>query len=308
MRGLARAKRIVGQCLRYASKPRMALFDAHRVIESQSARDRLADVAAAVLRWRAGALNGGGDVGASAAARDAERLRTDGLVRLPDMLSGVQIDEILRWLEGRTCTAPYQPERGPFSPAQPPPDVHIAEYDPGTIVAAPHLLAVANTPSVLRLAEVFLGAKPTISNLSLWWSFPQVSDAREAQLFHRDVDDLRFCKLFIYMSDVDQDSGPHVFVHGSPGSPACRPIRRYGDDEVRTAFGDAAIEYLCGHRGASFVANTLGVHKGLPPQRTKRLLFQVQYSLFPLMSLTYRPIPSPQVFPWDRYVNRLYVS
>jgi hypothetical protein len=306
--GLSRLKDLAARCAQYATKPRLVLFEAHRAIESQVARDRLADLAAVLIRWRSGYLvrSAGGE---PIQPNGAAGLRTDGVVKLPRLLNDGQIDEILRWLEPHQCRAQYDLKRGTFLASQVPPDVHLAEYDAESIIQAPYLLSVANDPRILSMVEEFLGAKPTISNLSLWWSFPRVREAYEAQLFHRDVDDLRFCKLFVYLTDVDMDSGPHVFVHGSPGAAACRQIRRYGDEEVKTAFGESAIEYLCGNRGASFVANTGGVHKGLPPLKTKRLLFQVQYSLFPIFASSYSPVPlPPSASALDRYVNRLYVS
>ncbi len=303
----SRVKSLAVRCAYYAQRPRLAIFDAHRAIESQTVRDRLADVAAAVLRLRAGQLprTAGWE---PIDPEGASYLRHDGLVPIPPLLDEAQIEETVQWLASRACRAPYHVGSGTFLAEHAPPEVQIANYDDDSIMRAPHLLALANDPHILSMVEQFLGAKPTISNLSLWWSFPRANEAIEAQLFHRDVDDLRFCKLFVYLTDVDLDSGPHVFVHGSPTSSACRHIRRYHDDEVEAEFGSAAIEYLCGERGTTFVANTSGVHKGLPPLRTKRLLFQVQYSLFPIFSSKYRPVPLQTALGLDPYVNRLYVS
>ncbi len=53
-----------------------------------------------------------------------------------------------------------------------------------------------------------------------WWSFP-TKTASEADLsrasfkFHFDLDDWRMLKFFFYLSDVDADAGPHVYVRGS---------------------------------------------------------------------------------------------
>jgi hypothetical protein len=302
MRGL------VVRWLTLATRPKLALFEAHRAIESQRVRDALADAASAWLRRR-----GGLSTSIASSPIDPEgasRLRDDGVVRLPKLLTDQQVDEIVGWLEPHHCGSPYHRARGEFHPDRAPAEVHLGEYDAAVIVRAPHLLALANHPGILAMVEQFLGAKPTISNLSLWWSFPRDAEAKEAQLFHRDVDDLRFCKLFVYLTDVDMDSGPHVFVHGSVLSPACRRIRRYSDSEVTATFGADTIEYMCGKRGEAFIANTGGVHKGLPPSRAKRLLFQAQYSLFPILAYSYQPvaIAASAGVHLDQYVNRLYVA
>ena len=53
---------------------------------------------------------------------------------------------------------------------------------------------------------------------NLWWTFPgnhtQLDRKKHAHMFHRDIDDFKFLKLFIYINDVGIDNGPHVVVQG----------------------------------------------------------------------------------------------
>jgi hypothetical protein len=35
------------------------------------------------------------------------------------------------------------------------------------------------------------------------------------QAFHRDSEDWRYLKILVYLSDVDDGAGPHVYLHGS---------------------------------------------------------------------------------------------
>ena len=41
-------------------------------------------------------------------------------------------------------------------------------------------MAAANRPDVLAVVESFLGARPTLSDLRLWWSYPRAA-GRESQ-------------------------------------------------------------------------------------------------------------------------------
>lgn len=285
----------------------MALYEAHRQIVSPRKRGLLADAAAFLLRKRNGLLfQDGAD---SAANEAALRLASEGLVPLDPVLTTEQLEQLINWLAPQFCRDPYEPNGQRYLASQTPPQLRLGQYTPSVIVRAPYLLQLANEPRVLAIAEKFLGAKPTISNLSLWWSFATGQTPQEAQLFHRDVDDLRFCKLFVYLTEVDMNSGPHVFVKGSPPSEQCCQIKRYPDDEIVQAFGKDALTYLCGEPGSAFLANTSGVHKGMPPTKQRRLLFQAEYSLFPIMCEEYDPISVIDLpFAPDPYVNRLYLK
>lgn len=38
---------------------------------------------------------------------------------------------------------------------------------------------------------------------------------KQTQKWHRDPDDVRICKLFVYLNDVDENGGPFIYVKGS---------------------------------------------------------------------------------------------
>ena len=121
------------------------------------------------------------------------------------------------YFKGKDCVDPYRPHLGQFrGPTNTPPETHVANYSIETVAGAPHAFAISNHPNVLAVVAAVLGAKPTIALMSAWWSLPRADGAPEhAEMFHRDIDDYRFIKLFCYLTDVDEASGPHVFVRGS---------------------------------------------------------------------------------------------
>lgn len=166
---------------------------------------------------------------------------------------------------------------------------------------------IVNNPDILASMASILGCKPTISNLSAWWSVAGKSPAQGPEKFHRDIDDWMFIKLFLYLTDVTEEAGPHVFVRGSHRIPKLLQVRRHEDDEVKREFGEENVLQFTGPAGTAFLENTFGFHKGTPPRAVNRLIFQAQYSLSPIGIYDYEPVTTTKIV-GDEYTNRLYVA
>jgi hypothetical protein len=135
--------------------------------------------------------------------------------------------------------------------------------------------------SVLRIAQAYLGAPPVQDLVAMWWTAASTtSSSAAAQQYHFDLDRLRFLKLFVYLTDVSSETGPHMYVRGSHRSlPAeLRADRRFADDEVLRHFDGERIASITGPRGTMFLADTRGLHKGVPVVRGERLVFQLEYA------------------------------
>ena len=175
----------------------------------------------------------------------------------------------------------------------------FASYFLDQVFACPHLLDIANDATVLSVVEGYLGTVPTILGMSAWWSFADPAGATEAQLFHLDVDDLRFCKMFIYLTDVDEDNGPFTYMEGTHVLEYLGDIRRQWpggvdefdkwyfrtlrktDGQIKRVFGYDPVQ-ITGPAGTLFMANTFGAHKGMPPKTGERLACQVLYGISPM--------------------------
>ncbi|MDE2454569.1 MAG: hypothetical protein KGL43_13335, partial [Burkholderiales bacterium] len=256
---------------------------------------------------------------ASAAAAGnprARELRATGISHFGPLLSDAQAGELQRYFLGKPVHDPYRDASRRFLPdsAERHPDSHIAHHDALDIIRAPHLFGLANRPDILAVAADFLGCKPTLGYLASWWSYPTRLGAQQAEHFHRDVDDWRFVKLFVYLTDVAADNGPHIYVSRSASSPALRRIRRYDDAEVVQAFGRDNVLELTARAGEGFMEDTFGMHKGQPVASGRRLIFQAVYSMF---ALPYGPksavarideVRLPDGSRPDPWINRLYLS
>lgn len=238
---------------------------------------------------------------------DVEDLNTKGYLNIGQLLSNDEVASIQSEIKDFTCFDPFRKQLGDFNILEAPKQVSVANYKRSDLATLKSILDIANNTNILEVVSSFLGATPTISNINMWWSLSSKEKAEQAQLFHRDVDDFKFCKLFIYLTDVDMESGPHVYVKGSSVSNSLLKIRRYNDAEIETAFGKDNITYFTAPKGSSFMVNTYGFHKGLLPKKNNRLLMQIQYSLNPIGIENYAPVDIGN-HPYDAYINRLILK
>ena len=176
---------------------------------------------------------------------------------------------------------------------------NVADYAHADLLALPAVRRFVCEPVALAAAERFLEGPPLLITLAAWWSFPE-HEARDAQLFHLDIDDHRFVKHFLYLTDVDEESGPHAYVEGThrpedygamiaaAGGPAeqkevfdwlFRTLRKSDAEVVRRTGKQPTL--ITGAAGARFLAATRGLHKGVPPTKRPRLLLQATYGVTP---------------------------
>lgn len=285
--------------LQYLFRPAVYLFAIQRACTWYPLRRQLAKLSAAFRPRHAVST----DSPAHSLVRDLQR---DGYVLLPAFMDGQTIERIKAHLAGAPLNERFAPFRRGFQLDSVPDNVHVAEYSTAHILSCPDVLAIANLPVLLQAASLYLGCKPTIADVSIWWSLVADGRPQEAENFHRDVDDWRFVKFFLYLSDVDADAGPHYFVRGSHRRARFLKKRRLTDAEVRKVFDGRDVVSMQGRTGDAFLEDTFGIHKGQPPRLRHRLLLQVEYAINPVPVYSYAPMPAPGRV--DPYINRLFVS
>jgi hypothetical protein len=234
-------------------------------------------------------------------AQVVAELRQEGLAILPRRL-----DEA--WVQGLRQELLAQPMSPTGTQGRP-----LAERDPGAprllidelaMIRLPRVRALIADPLLQALAGAYLGCAPVFDLLAGMLSFPvQASEqdhSQAAQRFHFDKDRIAFIKLFVYLTDVDEESGPHTFV---PRSKLGRPASLWRDGRIPDAEIEAAwpggVRRVIGPRGTIFLADTSHFHKGEPPRSRERLVFQIEYaaSLFgrhyplPFSTADFGPLP-----------------
>jgi hypothetical protein len=235
-------------------------------------------------------------------------LDKDGYAMTPGLVTPEMAADIRNFFADKYCCDPYRPELGQFNPPNDVPEgVHVAFFDAKLVVQAPCIFEIVNHPLVLGAVARVLGAKPTLSYMAVWWSLPAGDgEAQLAENFHRDVDDWRFVKYFVYLTDVDEEAGPHVFIPGSHKQNKLTKIRRYSEDEIADAFQKGNEKVYIGPAGTSFIESTYGFHRGLPCKSKARLaLRQIPYGpREPVAMIGKNGVPADL----DPFINRIYCN
>lgn len=147
----------------------------------------------------------------------------------------------------------------------------------------PHLkdLKIKNfaVKQVKPLADAYLGTDSVILNSQIWATFPDDKSTYNPDFgFHYDIDDYRFLKLFIYLSDVDIDSGPHEIIRGSHlGNAFFRFFNRRLTEPLPKRFKND-VRVILGKAGEGFFEDTICYHRGARPKKP-RLMLQIEFAL-----------------------------
>lgn len=150
------------------------------------------------------------------------------------------------------------------------------------IVQLDEVQKLIRDPGLHQLAQEYLGCCPFLSSVSLWLDTIQDQSIQE-HVFHFDLDGPKFLKIFFYISDVDIDSGAHIYIqktHSHVKPKAFRTSKRYTDEELLNFFGEENKIVFTGPAGTIFAEDTMGFHRGTTPKTGNRLVMQFEYGLF----------------------------
>ena len=213
----------------------------------------------------------------------ADTLEQDGLLRFPSVLDPGERHEMTQHLAQQgNLTLEGTLEKHPIA----------------DVVAAPHVLNLATHPTLLSIAGAHLGCQPTIVNIEAWWSPATGSSENGPEILHRDKDDFRACKFFMYLSDVGPEDGPHHYALRSfdpdfvasllpDGTDKAKKVQdifnmQYGGknlaDENGKVFASHIVE-IHGPAGTNFFTNSFGLHRGKPVMRGRRGMIAVTYGM-----------------------------
>ena len=145
-----------------------------------------------------------------------------------------------------------------------------------------------------EITKEYLKSTPILCSVKLWLSTtfkaPQETGDKEAQIFHFDMSRARWLNYFVYLSDVDEASGPHCYVKGSnnieKNSPGHELLKRgyvrISDSDIERSFGKENIVEMMGKKGTLIIEDTRGFHKGKSPISNSRFMFEfvISNSLF----------------------------
>ncbi len=136
---------------------------------------------------------------------------------------------------------------------------------------------------ILSIVKSYLNTNVISISASFFISNPlEISDKekyKNAQFFHWDNDFKKFLKLYIYLNDVDDDTGPHVFIKHSHKNKDKdhRLCRLYSDSQIYESYPLSNVIKFKGKSGSAFFVDSYGLHKGEKPIKKTRILLNVHF-------------------------------
>lgn len=206
-------------------------------------------------------------------SNNVKKLLNNNYLILP-LINAEIVEKIKNIAETNLLNDPWNPEIGYFLKKDKPKGVSVAQLINPAQFREIHLLASKIEP--LKLSASYFGCKCVIDSVDVWWSFPSNQDPFEAEKFHRDRDSSEFLKWFVYLTDVDNNSGPHELALKSLNSGKFTRGIRYEDQQIYNNF---KTKKFLGSKGTNFIENTYSLHRGYKPKKGERLVFQVRYSI-----------------------------
>ncbi len=140
--------------------------------------------------------------------------------------------------------------------------------------------------TVLTIAGMYLGLIAKFDSFNLSETVLVAGDAKFSQRWHRDPEDRRLLKAFIYVSDVlDDGAGPFTYVRGSQEGgryhhlfPQQFPQGSYPAAEaLERAVHPKDIQKAFGKAGTVVFADTAGLHRGGFSTTQERMMYTAGY-------------------------------
>ncbi|MFY9578110.1 MAG: hypothetical protein WAQ33_02185 [Gaiellaceae bacterium] len=139
---------------------------------------------------------------------------------------------------------------------------------------------------LLDIANTYLGMWAKLEYVDVWYTPPVAEgERRSSQRWHRDFNDRHLLKAFLYLVDVDEETGPFEYVpRTAPGSELDHlwPWRPLGDnyppdEEFAAKVADRAVSFTA-PKATLIFCNTCGFHRGGFAKAKPRVLATVTYS------------------------------
>jgi hypothetical protein len=168
----------------------------------------------------------------------------------------------------RRGIASYRPEAGSGK------DYIVKLHEPRPCLPAGDIwLRLGLSPALLDTVNAYLGLWSKLNYVDAWYTIPSPVErrAKASQRWHRDPEDERLVKVFLYLSDVGAGAGPLEYVRGSHGrgrwaglypnpDPGTASYPPEGELEARIPAADRVL--ATGPAGTLVFCDTYGFHRG----------------------------------------------
>lgn len=144
----------------------------------------------------------------------------------------------------------------------------------------------AVSDEILRIVCGYLGMFCRLLYLNAWFNVPSDGPDCFSQKWHRDPEDKKQVKLFLYLRDVNLGTGPFCYIPGTHnGGPFAKIYRQTmdasnypPDGAIEKLFSENQRQICVGNAGTLIFCDTTGFHKGGHAEAEPRLLFNAVYT------------------------------
>jgi Phytanoyl-CoA dioxygenase (PhyH) len=152
---------------------------------------------------------------------------------------------------------------------------------------------ISRNATIVAIVRKYLGVEPILWLTRLRWSFASSDDSvnlrpsldrKPSQYdfhdFHYDAHDFKSLTAFVYLTDVNQDSGPHLIIPGSHKNKTFKELARicFKDNVAQKIYPNKSKAIL-GNKGLVFLEDTSSYHKAAVCNKKSRLLLSIDYVL-----------------------------
>jgi hypothetical protein len=145
------------------------------------------------------------------------------------------------------------------------------------------LLAIS--PEILDIANSYLGMRSTLHHFMVRETVLSDTPPEGTQLWHRAPQERSSCRVYLYLSDVDENSGPLMYIpHSRPGErfgrifPQGVPSGSYVPLEgVAAVVPEKEVRTVTGPAGTLIFCDAAGLHRGGYATRRPRTMATFGY-------------------------------
>ncbi len=150
----------------------------------------------------------------------------------------------------------------------------------------PHLtnqkvLELAHSDPIRTIVEDYLGSPAKLVDSASWITRPSDLTSSHFEFgFHRDIPDWKWLNVFIYLSDVSVDKGPHGCVIGTHTRSHFTSFleRRCNDERLKKLYGRDNIKFFTGPYGTAIFEDTSAYHTARSVESGFRHMLQLNFS------------------------------
>jgi len=163
----------------------------------------------------------------------------------------------------------------------------IYRFDANDIANSTEIQELIMDPFLIDVARNYLKSEPIFDFPAMWWStaFLKEASGEAAQLYHFDLDRIKWLKIFFYITDVNENTGPHCYIEGShlantkPKEILKRGYARIPDEDLEKYYSKEKFKTICAPAGAIFAGYTKCLQKGTPLKENFRLVLKIEINV-----------------------------